>query len=504
MQRLKFRYRIIITITGIVLFVSFIGFHFFYSYFLAKIKDNYIDDMKMMLSLLQENYLYNLKSDGGKVLYSLMDNLVKTNKVDNVYLLDKDGVLVYPLPTKGENKSQINLELSKLINTDSKTETKIYELDRDVYRGLMLLQNNPSCYSCHDPSEKQLGYIVIDLDLASIHKNSEMFILFGRVFAILLILFILSSMRILHYRTIKYNLNRFKDTIARISKGDFSERVKIEDVEELGDLAQHFNFMIEKIHEMQVELSVCNQNKLKNAQKLASIGEMAASLAHEIKNPLMGITNAIEVIAREISDPEHKIILREIRYQAGRVNKAINDLLQYAKPIDLELEVENLNDLIKHNIYFYQKQFKENQIEFKLKLDYNLPLLKIDRKLMENVLTNLIQNAIQAIPQERPGRILIETKYIPVESIVQIIVEDNGIGISKEDYQKIFKPFYSTKQSGTGLGLAIIQRIIEQLDGRIEVESKVGHYTRFIITLPSRIIRIKKNEFRQRVLHGSY
>ncbi len=504
MQKLKFRYRIIFTIVAVVLFISFLGFHFFHSYFLNKIRENYFEDLKGLLSILHENYLYNLKSEGGKILYSIIDNLVKDEHVENAYLLDKDGHLVYS-PIRME-KRKIELNLNNLIKSDSQTDFKIVALSdkKEIYRGFMPLYNNPSCYDCHSPEEKQLGYIVIDLDLASIQKNSDMLINFGRIFSVLLILFILSAMRVLHYRTIQRSLNKFKIAIAKISKGDFSERVEIDDVEELGNLAQHFNLMIEKIQEIQLELSICNQNELKNAQKLASIGEMAASLAHEIKNPLMGITNAIEVIAREISDPEHKFVLQEIRYQADRVNKAINDLLQYAKPIDLELEMENLNDLIRHNISFYRNQFKEKNIQFKLNLDYNLPLLKIDRKLIENVLTNLIQNAIQAIPPEKPGKIVIETNYISSEELVQIVVEDNGVGISEENLQKIFKPFFSTKQAGTGLGLAIIQRIVEQHEGKIEVESKVGQFTRFTITLPLHSINVKKPVLNERSLYGTY
>ena len=505
MKRLKFRYRVIITIVSVVLFISFLSFHFFHYYFLNKIRNNYFEDLKSMLSILHVNYLYNLESNGGKILYPIIDNLVKDSHVQNAYLLDENGRLVYSPISKSKNRS-ITLSSKNLIDSDSLSEFKIIALDskKNIYRGFMPLYNNPSCYSCHPPSKKQLGYIVLDLNLASIQKNSEMFINFGRFFSILLILFILSSMRILHYRTIQMSLNKFKFAIANISKGNFSERVAISDVEELGDLAHHFNLMIEKIQDMQIKLNICNSQKLKNAKKLASIGEMAASLAHEIKNPLMGITNAIEVIAREISDPEHKFVLREIRYQADRVNKAINDLLQYAKPIELKLELENLNEIIMHIVTFYQNQLKGKNVTFKISLDFNLPLFKIDRRLMENVLINLIQNAIQALSPAKHGEILITTKYFSSQDLVEIVVKDNGVGIPEENLNNIFKPFFSTKQAGTGLGLAIIERIIEQHNGNIRVESKVNQFTKFIITLPIQSVETGNIELKNRLLHGSY
>ncbi len=505
MKRLEFRYRVIFTVVTVVLTISFISFHFFYSYFVNRMQDNYFEDIKVMLSLLRENYLFNLRDEGGKILYSMIDQLVSDSHVRNAYLLDSTGRLVYS-PIKNDRGRNIPLHAKKLIQSDQSTQLQIVALDdaHSLFRGYVPIYNDPSCYKCHDAAQKQLGYVVIDFDLKSIRKNSNMLLNFGRFFALLLILFILSSMRFLHYRTIHQGLKKFERTIDEISSGDLSKRVEIEDVEELGQLARHFNQMVEKIHEMQIELSICHQNELKNAQKLASVGEMAASLAHEIKNPLTGITNAIEVIAREISNPEYKVILQEIRYQAERVNKAINDLLQFARPIDLELEKENINDLVGQSVFFYKNQIGDSRIHFYMDLDFNLPLIKIDRKQMENVLTNLIQNAMQAIPEDQPGKIKVKTRYIAEKDLVLIAVEDNGKGIPKDHLNKIFKPFFTTRRTGTGLGLAIIQRIIEQHEGRISVESEEGRYTRFIITLPAQTAELKKDLAREEVIHGTH
>ncbi|NOX90316.1 MAG: HAMP domain-containing protein [Calditrichaeota bacterium] len=493
MKRIKFRYKVVITVVVVVLSISFVSFHFFNSYLLKKMQANYFDDMKVLFSIFRENYVYNLREEGGKILFPLLDNIARENNVSNAYLFDNAGNLVYtPLNIKNEYEFKGYKKSDKYDNSDS---FKIIPLDKQkhLYRGVVPINNNPSCYSCHDKNKKHLGFVVIDFNLQNLEKNSSIVLNFGRVFAVVLILLILSAMRVLHYRSINKGLKKFDKTIKEIGEGDLTKRVKIEDSEELGRLADRFNQMIDKIYDMQIELNICNQNKLQNARKLASVGEMAASLAHEIKNPLTGITNAIEVIAREISDPEYKLVLQEIRRQGDRVNKAINDLLQFARPVELKLNKENINDLVRQTVFFHKNQISKHKIEFYMNLDFDLPLINIDRKQIENVLTNLLQNAQQAIPDDRVGVIEVRTRYMESEDLIKITIKDNGKGISKENLDRIFKPFFTTRSKGTGLGLAISQRIIEQHQGVITVESIEGEGTKFIIDLPVHPSALKKD-----------
>jgi signal transduction histidine kinase len=208
---------------------------------------------------------------------------------------------------------------------------------------------------------------------------------------------------------------------------------------------------------------------------------MAANIAHEIKNPLTGALGALEIIMEDMPEGNSCIaIMQEIIVQLERINQAVNDLLSYAKPADPVFEKINLNEIIKRTLSLLESQIKAENIEVNLSLMKNIPILTADEKLIQQLFWNILLNAVQSMKNN--GTLTIKTEK--ENSTVKIEIQDTGKGIPKDNYEKIFKPFFTNKHKGTGLGLAISKRIVDQHSGDISIESEVGKGTTFIITLP--------------------
>jgi signal transduction histidine kinase len=286
----------------------------------------------------------------------------------------------------------------------------------------------------------------------------------------------------MHYRFVKKSLFGFSNTIYHINEGDLSRRVSIPESKELGQLGKSFNQMMEKFQQTQKKLVYYHQKELQDAQKLASIGELSARLAHDIRNPLTGIVNSIEVIAGEMKESPYRPILEEIQRQASRVNNAISNLLKYSRPVEINLRKGNITELVESLVLFLSSQKVNKNINFKLELQQGIPDFNFDAEQLENVIMNLGLNAIQAI--EKEGQIIFSTTYDEASKIIRISVEDTGHGIPPDKESEVFKPFFTTKTEGTGLGLAIARDIIEKHNGDIRFENIPGAGCIFIISLP--------------------
>ena len=225
------------------------------------------------------------------------------------------------------------------------------------------------------------------------------------------------------------------------------------------------------------------QIKIKNQEHLVNLGEMAASVAHELRNPLGIIKGANSVIQKKYGD-EHEEIFSYIPVELQRLNKLISDFLSFARSKTLNIQEISLVDFIKK----IKLNFSENNtIAYIWDVDKNLENIKTDPDALEQVLLNIINNSRQAVDEN--GRIEINVQN--VDNRVVINVKDNGIGIPLENRDKIFEPFFSTKENGSGLGLAISKRLIEQLGGEIVFRISENKGTEVEITIPKKIESVK-------------
>jgi len=226
------------------------------------------------------------------------------------------------------------------------------------------------------------------------------------------------------------------------------------------------------------------------AEHLATMGELAAGVAHEIRNPLAGIAGAIEIITKDFpKDHPDREVLEDLRQEVRRIEKVLNDMLAYAKPKPPQFGRADLKETFARTLHLARQQTGLRKVEFSVQVPPDLPAFRMDSEQLHQVLLNLVLNGVQAI--EREGKITIAAKVDatggPGQSdLVEISVSDTGAGIPPESLERIFRPFYTTKRGGTGLGLSLCRRIIRQHGGTLTVESKLGKGSRFIIRLPMR------------------
>ncbi len=249
---------------------------------------------------------------------------------------------------------------------------------------------------------------------------------------------------------------------------------------------------------MFADISQMRQLRIENetANRLAALGEMAAGMAHEIRNPLDSIQVFAEVLGKELGNgSEEKRLTEEIVSEVRGLEKMIREFLDFARPARLELRSCNPSEIVGSALFLCQPILNRNQIKVIRQYDENTLQLMADPEQLKQVFLNLIINAAQAMPEGGELRLSVsETEEPSADSsgdaqsdgggAIQVEISNNGLPIPPENLDKIFDPFFSTKEEGSGLGLAISHRIVEMHKGRIRVESKKGMETKFIVTLP--------------------
>lgn len=477
----SFRTKIIITLILVISGFSYISFHLYSKYLSGKIYSDAEDDVSLFLYQLKDEII---NFHDGRLLKKLLKNMEKDRHVIKTYLLDSYGNIRQSTDTSSSAAAMSDIRQFEA--SGEEMSVKIYRDKRVPFsRAFLHVYNSPECYKCHSPQQSTLGYVIIDFSLEdhtnyiTIARNSSI------IFTIAMVVIILIFVLMMHYRFVKKSLFGFSNTIYHINQGDLSQRVSIPESKELGQLGKSFNQMMEKFQQTQKKLLYYHQKELQDAQKLASIGEMSARLAHDIRNPLTGIVNSIEVIAGEMKDSPYSPIIEEIQRQANRVNNAISNMLKYSRPVEINPREANVNELVEALVLFLKSQKVNKKIDFRLELQEGIPDFSFDPEHLENVLMNLGMNAIQAI--DRDGRITFRTIYDEPSGMIRISVEDSGPGIPPEKESEIFKPFFTTKTEGTGLGLAIAKDIIEKHNGNIRFENNPGTGCTFIVSLPKEI-----------------
>ena len=223
------------------------------------------------------------------------------------------------------------------------------------------------------------------------------------------------------------------------------------------------------------------QERVSRAEHMAHIGQLAASLAHEIKNPLAGISGAIQVIRETLpaANP-HRPVLAEVLRQVSRLDETVKDLLVYARPAPLNLSDCDIRSLFERMQTVLQGIPEVRRINLECDLPEHLPIIGADEGQLEQVLMNLLLNAAQASAER--GKVRLVARQLA--EWIELRVEDEGVGMDAETQRRAFEPFFTTRARGTGLGLSICQKMVEAHGGTISIESIPGKGTASIVTLP--------------------
>jgi len=360
-------------------------------------------------------------------------------------------------------------ELMKKVNTEKKT---VVSLSNDF-----IFSKNAEVLVPLFIGEKKWGTLRFAVSLNN--ERNEFFYAIFKIFLITVILIILGYLLVLYLSNLFVNpIINLANAMSKTDMEKLDTYIPVKGTDEFAYLTTQFNKMIERIRSANEELKKKNQMLLQS-EKLASIGILASGIAHEINNPLGGIFNCIHMLANDKACSNTKYI-ELIKDGLERIENTVKKLLWMARKGEEQKEMVQLYILIEHVLEFVGYNLSKKRIKIIKEVDEGLTVF-INRADLEQVLLNLIINAIQAI--EKEGEILIRCRDEGDRIFFEI--SDNGSGIEEENINKIFDPFFTTKKQGegTGLGLWITYEIIKNMGGEIWVESKKGIGTSFYFTI---------------------
>ena len=308
------------------------------------------------------------------------------------------------------------------------------------------------------------------------------------------------------------------DKVASFLESTLKSGDKIEEIEfsiEITGHTRYYNLsvmpMVQKLPDKSIEVSgslihvvditekKTRDARMRRIESLASLTTLAAGVAHEIKNPLASLSIHVQLIYKALSEcralcgsDENKIkqpkqnlqsidrYISVVNEEIERLNQIVVDFLFAVRPMDLDLQYRNINNVLKEIIEFVSFELKDANIECIEEYEENIPLVKIDERIIKPAFLNIIKNAIAAMPDG--GKLIIKTQGF--DTYINIFITDTGIGIPEQNLTKIFEPYFTTKETGTGLGLTMVFKIIREHHGEINAASTQGEGSVFTITLP--------------------
>jgi len=383
------------------------------------------------------------------------------------------------------------------------------------------IENSPSCSAveCHaHPAQvKTLGVLDTDISLATTERNVAESTRQVILYTILAILGVSLLSAAFVRRMLQGPLNALTVGTHRIGLGDLGYQIHLQSGGELAELADSFNAMSCQLHEARKEIDAWTdtleerveektrllsgaQEEMLRVERMASIGKLAAVVAHEINNPLAGILTYAKLLKKKLGraaqpDAENLCMLELIESESRRCGEIVKNLMTFARPTSMNREPADLNAIIDRCVRLVQHQLQLRNIELHLALTQDLPHARCDCGQIEQVILALVMNAIDAMPNG--GNLTLRSRKAIEPVKVQIEVQDDGVGMPPEVLANMFEPFFTTKERGRGLGLglAISRNIVERHGGKIEVASEAGRGTAFTITLPLQSLAVPVANF---------
>jgi two-component system NtrC family sensor kinase len=374
------------------------------------------------------------------------------------------------------------------------------------------IENEPSCSSAdchaHPASQQILGVVDVTMSLAKVDETiaeggRQMIMNF--IGAIVIISMLVGT---LIWVMVNRPVKRLIVGTKRVAAGELDYKIRVSSQDELGELASSFNRMTgelkqangeindwaktleSRVEEKTAELKQAHEH-LVHVERMASIGKLAAIVAHEINNPLAGILVYAKLLLKKIaadgSAEESKQHLSMIASESARCGDIVKNLLQFSRQAKVNLEPNDINDIIAQSLRLIQHKVDLMGITTEVRLDETINHVVCDAQQIKQALVALLINACEAMKQGE-GVLSIESRRLPSRRVVEIAVSDNGVGMDEETKKQIFEPFFTTKEQGkgVGLGLAVVYGIVNGHAGEIEVKSSPGLGTTFVIRLPEK------------------
>jgi len=488
----------VIFITSIVLIFA-ISFNVWWNTSLhgASVEKLTHEKTRIIAEFIEENVIRAMNRGRHFDMHRILKNYTVYKDVRKITLFSADGIIKASTQDDELNKKVGDIEFYLREHDFIREETislndgRKKERERVYYYNTPIL-NRPECFQCHDRKNKIVGVLSVANSLKEMDTMISKIEIHSIILAVITIASLSFVLGFLFLRVINVPIKKLTETMKKAEEGDLNVRVNIKSRDEMGSLGENLNIMIEKLNVAKEEAEQYHQELIQRADRMASIGELASGIAHEIRNPLAGIQGAIQILAEDFpkEDPR-KQVSDEIQKQIYKLERLVKDLLNFAKPVTRNYLPTDINQLAEKVLSFFMTQ-RGKSADFRIEKNFvpSLPKAMIDPSSMEQAFLNIILNAQKAMP--KGGTFTVSTLALPQRKDdgkevqeLQIVFEDTGVGIQRENLAKIFNPFFSTRSDGTGLGLSITKNIVEQHGGKIDVKSQVNVGTKFIITLPA-------------------
>jgi two-component system NtrC family sensor kinase len=520
--------KVVLCVVGMILIVN--GLLAYLS--LTIQKDNLNETILRNASQLSETIKKSIQNDmfenRKEAAYKIMETIGQQEGIEKVRIYNKEGRILYSsersevgglVDKRAEACFGCHSETRPLERLATSKRNRIFwsagpaDNAAEAHRILGIinpLYNEEGCFSAkchaHPQSQKVLGVIDVTMSLRDV--DAEMVRTRGRilmvsVFSIVFVSLIVSLV-LIHFveRPVKELVLGTK----RISDGDLQHFIPVTTNDEMGHLASSFNQMTrdlqrareeieegirnleQKVEERTTELKSA-QSQLLHSEKLAAVGKLAATVAHEINNPLTGVYTYIRLMERKIAQglpgaadiDKYKTYLETMRREVERTTAIVQNLLDFTRPKDPVRKQINLALVIEESLSLLQNKLRLNNIEVVNDMRL-LPEVLADPAHMKQVFINLMVNACEAM--EGGGTLTINSEFSEDENTATVSIRDTGIGIDNENLERIFDPFFSTKEKGTGLGLSVVSGIVARHGGRLDIDSRPWQGTSIQVTLP--------------------
>ncbi|HTZ95116.1 MAG TPA: ATP-binding protein [Terriglobales bacterium] len=474
--------------------------------------------------VIRRNATYYMLRNDREGLYHTIQTMADEPGMVKVRIFDQEGRISYSTDAR-ETGQVVDKAAEACYGCHSQSQPLI-KLDRPdrfrIYRNgggarvlgiITPIENQPACANAdchaHPASQRILG--VLDADLSLVKADQQLaegnLRTLAYTMTAMLLIAVLSWWFIL--RMVDQPIKVLTDGTEKLSNGDLGYQIEVQSDDEVGELAQSFNQMSlqlraaneqivgwaktleDRVEEKTHELKSVYDHMLQ-VEKMASVGKMAAVVAHEINNPLAGILTYAKLLRKWIDAgtldksklDEAKQCLDLIVGESRRCGDIVKNLLVFSRAAPMNIESTDINAVVDQCVRLVRHQLEMAGIEVHLELEDHLPMTQCDPSQIEQVLLALVMNAIDAMP--RGGTLWLGTGMNSAGDEMQIVVRDDGMGIPPEFLPNIFEPFQTTKEKGhgVGLGLAVSRGIIDRHHGRIDVQSELGKGTTFTIGLP--------------------
>lgn len=412
--------------------------------------------------------------------------------IDGARIFDTRGVILYSSET-AERGTQISVEEMRRYYGHGEPVVATGRRGGQTYTMVQPILNQTECTGCHGWDDKVIGVLQVSLSLESMRRQLGTLRQSALLASVMTLGLIVFGLWVSLTYLVDRPMQQLGEVMERAKLGDLSARAATGKTDEIGRLAQHFNDMISKLQEARREIDRYHLEQLARADRLATIGEMAAAIAHEIRNPLTGISGVLSVLGRDFGDDDpRREVIRQTRSLIERLNKSVEDILVYARPSKPDLQLIEPVVVLDQTLSLIEGEARKARVTVTKAVAFEesgaaeRPRVEADPQQLQQVLMNLTLNAVQATPPG--GQIQIRVSCSGDRGTppwVRIEIEDNGKGMTREETEKAFQPFFSSKAEGTGLGLPIAKQIVEQHHGRIELHSTPGKGTSVRIELPA-------------------